>query len=182
MEQENGPSAPQQVVNISQVPMEDNKTLKDAYSTTAATILGIFQIIIGVVFFYGEIDIIQSYGPYLPCFSCVLDPQRSQRSRRSVCSGSALCVLLCLWRNCHRRSSKWQQVPRGGHHEDEHHLRPLCTCSSDVCDLLGFQRFGPTLASRVGHATNPPIAEHGDRAHHLGLSRLQGCLVSEEAL
>ena len=63
MEQENGPSAPQQVVNISQVPMEDNKTLKDAYSTTAATILGAFQIIIGVVFFYGEIDTIQSYGP-----------------------------------------------------------------------------------------------------------------------
>jgi len=52
MEQENGSSAPQQVVNISQIPMEDNKTLKDAYSTTAATILGAFQIIIGVVFFY----------------------------------------------------------------------------------------------------------------------------------
>ena len=63
MEQENGPSAPQQVVNISQVPRKDNKTLKDAYSTTAATILGAFQIIIGVVFFYGEIDIIQSYRP-----------------------------------------------------------------------------------------------------------------------
>ena len=61
MEQENGPSTPQQVVNISQVPMEDNKTLKDAYNTTAATILGVFQIIIGVVFFFGgEIDIIQS--------------------------------------------------------------------------------------------------------------------------
>ena len=57
MEQENGPSAPQQVVNISQVPMEDNKTLKDAYSSTAATILGVLQIIIGVVFFFGEIDI-----------------------------------------------------------------------------------------------------------------------------
>ena len=63
MEQENGPSAPQQVVNISQDPIKDNKTLKDAYSTTAATILGAFQIIIGVVFFYGEIDIIQSYEP-----------------------------------------------------------------------------------------------------------------------
>ena len=61
MEQENGPSAPQQVVNISQVPRKDNKTLKDAYSTRAATILGVFQIIIGVVFFFGgEIDIIQS--------------------------------------------------------------------------------------------------------------------------
>ena len=71
MEQQNGPSTPQQVVNISQVPMEDNKTLKDAYSTTAATILGVFQLIIGVVFFFGEIDKIQSYGPYLPCFSCV---------------------------------------------------------------------------------------------------------------
>ena len=58
MEQQNGASAPQQVVNISQIPMEDNKTLKDAYSTTAATALGAFQIIIGVVFFYGEIDII----------------------------------------------------------------------------------------------------------------------------
>ena len=57
MEQENRPSAPQQVVNISQVPMEDNKTLKDAYSSTAATILGVLQIIIGVVFFFGEIDI-----------------------------------------------------------------------------------------------------------------------------
>ena len=55
MEQQNGPSAPQQVVNISQVPMEDNKTLKDAYSTTAATILGVFQIIIGVLSFFGEV-------------------------------------------------------------------------------------------------------------------------------
>ena len=60
MEQENGPSAPQQVVNISQVPRENNKTLKDAYNTTAATILGVFQLIFGVVFFFGEIDIIQS--------------------------------------------------------------------------------------------------------------------------
>ena len=60
MEQQNGPSAPQQVLNISQVPMEDNKTLKEAYSTTAATILGIFQIIIGVVYFFGKIDVIQS--------------------------------------------------------------------------------------------------------------------------
>ena len=140
MEQQNGPSAPQQVVNISQVPMEDNKTLKD-YSYTAATILGVFQMIIGVVFFFGEIDIIQSYGPYLPCFSCVLDPQRSQRSQRSVCSGSALCVLLCLRRNCHRRSSKWQQVPCGGHHGDEHHLCTLFTCLSDICHPLVFFLF-----------------------------------------
>ena len=63
MEQPNGPSEPDEVVNNSQVPMEDNKTLKDAYSTTAATILGVFQIISGVVFFFGEIDIIHSYGP-----------------------------------------------------------------------------------------------------------------------
>ena len=54
MEQQNEPSAPQQVLNISQVPMEDNKTLKDAYSTTAAAILGVFQIIIGVVSFFGK--------------------------------------------------------------------------------------------------------------------------------
>ena len=55
MERQNRPSAPQQVVNISQVPREDNKTLKDAYSTTAATILGVFQIIIGVLSFFGEV-------------------------------------------------------------------------------------------------------------------------------
>ena len=58
MEQQNGPSAPQQVVNISHVPI--NKSLKDAYSTTAATILGVFQIIIGVIYFFGKIDVIQS--------------------------------------------------------------------------------------------------------------------------
>ena len=192
MEQENGPSAPQQVVNISQVPRKDNKTLKDAYSTRAATILGVFQIIIGVVFFFGEIDIIQSYGPYLPCFSCVLHPQRCRRFGRCVpcCSGSALCVLLCLRRNCHRRSSKWQQVPCGGHQGDEHHLRPLCTCPCDICDLLCCHRFeltqfgpgGPGPRRRVGHANDPPIAEHGDRAHHLGLSRLHASQLSEEAL
>ena len=60
MEQPNGPSEPDEVVNNSQVPMEDNKTLKDAYSTKAATIFGIFQIIIGVVSFFGEI-----YGTYV---------------------------------------------------------------------------------------------------------------------
>ena len=49
MEQPNGPSEPDEVVNISYVPMEDNKTLKDAYSTKAATIFGIFQIIIGLL-------------------------------------------------------------------------------------------------------------------------------------
>ena len=168
MEQQNRPSAPQQVVNISHVPI--NKSLKDAYSTTAATILGVFQIIIGVLSFFGEVYVIQNHGPDLIFFSwrCIF--------------WLGFCVLLCLRRNCNRRSTKWQQVPCGGHHEDEHHLRPVCTCSSDVCDLLGFQRFGPTLASRVGRATDPPIAEHGDRAHHLGLSRLQGFEVSEEAL
>ena len=36
--------------------------------------------------------------------------------------------------------------------------------------------------SRVGRATDPSIAEHGDRAHHLGLSRLQSYQLSEEAL
>ena len=71
----------------------------------------------------------------------MLDPQRSQRSQ-SVCTGSALCVLLCLRRNCHRRSSKWQQVPRGGHHKDEQHHRPLCTYCSD---LSLFHRFGITV-------------------------------------
>ena len=179
MEQQYGPSEPGQVVNISQVPMEDNKTLKDAYSTKAATILGVFQIIIGIVVFVGEIDIIQSYGPYLPCFSCVLE----QRCRRCVLSGSALSVLLFLRRNCHRRSSKSRQVPCGGHLGDEHHLRPLCTCSSGVSDPLGFHPFGAfVVGPGPGHATNPPIAEHGARAHHLGLSRLQGSLLSEEAL
>ena len=54
MEQQNEPSAPQQVLNISQVPMEDNRTLKEAYSTIAATILGVFQIIIGVISFFGR--------------------------------------------------------------------------------------------------------------------------------
>ena len=68
MEQHNGPSAPQQVVNISQVPTEDNKTLKDAYSTTAATILGVFQIIIGVISFFGEVYVIQNHGPHLHFF------------------------------------------------------------------------------------------------------------------
>ena len=32
MEQPNGPSEPDEVVNISQVPMKDKKSLKDAYS------------------------------------------------------------------------------------------------------------------------------------------------------
>ena len=54
MEHQNDPSAPQQVLNISQVPMEDNRTLKEAYSTIAATILGVFQIIIGVISFFGR--------------------------------------------------------------------------------------------------------------------------------
>ena len=91
MEQENGPSA--QVVNISQDPMEDNKTLKDAYSTTAATIFGIFQTIIGVVFFFGEIDIIQSDGPYNTLFQLCAGSS-------AVSTFSALCSLLLLCPLC----------------------------------------------------------------------------------
>ena len=115
MEQQNRPSAPQQVVNISHVPI--NKSLKDAYSTTAATILGVFQIIIGVLSFFGEVYVIQNHDPDLIFFSwrCIF--------------WLGFCVLLCLRRNCYWRSSKWQQVPCGGHQGDEHHLRPLCTSS-----------------------------------------------------
>jgi len=46
MEQQNEPSEPEHAVN-----MKHKKNLKDAYSTTAATILGVFQMIIGVVSF-----------------------------------------------------------------------------------------------------------------------------------
>ena len=141
MEQQNGPSAPQQVINISQVPREDNKTLKDAYSTTAATILGVFQMIIGVVSssFFGEIDFIQNHSPYLQCFSLVLPILWPYN--RALCD---LGGLLCLRSNCHQRSSKWQQVPRGGHHGDGHHLCPLCTSpfvSFDQWDCILFWPF-----------------------------------------
>merc|ERR1712013_253953 len=51
MEQQNEPNEPEHVVNISHSPMKHNKNLKDAYSTIAATILGVFQLIIGVVSF-----------------------------------------------------------------------------------------------------------------------------------
>ena len=51
------------------------------------------------------------YGPILPCFSCV----HNRRRCVAFSSGtSARCVLLCLRRNCHRRSPKWKQVSRGG--------------------------------------------------------------------
>ena len=143
MEQQNRPSAPQQVVNISHVPI--NKSLKDAYSTTAATILGVFQIIIGVFSFFGEVYVIQKHGPDLIFFSwrCIFLV--------------GFCVLLCLRRNCHRRSSKWQQVSCGGHHGDEHHLCPLCTSSSDICDLCLYGRL-----QQLRLFIDPPIADHGD--------------------
>merc|ERR1712013_176726 len=68
MDRQNRPSAPQQDVNISQVPMEDNKTLKDAYSTTAATILGVFQMIIGVVSSSFFVWFFPFFGPIIvPC-------------------------------------------------------------------------------------------------------------------
>ena len=105
MEQQNGPSAPQQVINISQVPREDNKTLKDAYSTTAATILGVFQMIIGVVSssFFGEIDFIQNHSPYLQCFSLVLPILWPYN--RALCDLGGFPHLRSNW---HQRSSKWQ--------------------------------------------------------------------------
>ena len=62
MEQQNEPNEPEHVVNISHSPMKHNKNLKDAYSTIAATILGVFQMIIGVVSFSGEIDIIWNHS------------------------------------------------------------------------------------------------------------------------
>ena len=171
MEQQNRPSAPQQVVNISQVPMEDNKTLKDAYSTTAATILGVFQIIIGVLSFLSEVYVSQNHGPDLIFFSwrCIF--------------WLGFCVLLCLRRNCHRRSSKWQQVPCGGHHGDEHHLCPLCTCPCDLCDLSVFslfRLFWPIPQQQLlPLVTNHLGAALGDRAHHLGFSHLPTSLLSE---
>ena len=130
MEQQNRPSAPQQVVNISHVPI--NKSLKDAYSTTAATILGVFQIIIGVFSFFGEVYVIQNHGPDLIFFSwrCIF--------------WLGFCVLLCLRRNCYWRSSKWQQVPHDCHAGDEHHLCPLFTRLSAICDPWILLPFGAT--------------------------------------
>merc|ERR1712130_942710 len=48
-----------------------------------------------------------------------------------------ICLLLCVWRTCHWRSTKREQVPSGRHHGDVHHLRRLrghpahhvCPCS-----------------------------------------------------
>ena len=141
MEQQNEPSEPEYAVNISHSQMNHNKTLKDAYSTTAATILGVFQMIIGVVSssFFGEIDFIQNHCPYLQCFSLVLPILWPYN--RALCD---LGGLPHLRSNCHQRSSKWQQVPRGGHHGDGHRLCPLCTSpfvSFDQWDCILFWPF-----------------------------------------
>ena len=96
------------------------------------------------------------------------------RSFTSTCHWTFdLNSLLHLWRTCHRRCSKWEEMPASGQRGHVHHLRRHCELPSlFICQLLLPLRLRLQQRWLQSPGADPTGGNHAGLAHHLGLHYL----------